>query len=135
MRALALLAFLLTACSSNTAAPDRAASAPPAEQKAAASTDQCLDNPELARSWGDCNVKSTVYGAEADLAKCRALAHHPKGEVNFQLKIKADGSVRSAKVLNGRHGKLTNCVAKVFKKLKFASPGKDVAVTVPFELE
>lgn len=132
---LAIAALALTACSSST--PQRAETARPEEKHAAAQTDKCLDNPELAKAWGDCNVKSTVFQASADLEKCRAKAKNVKGSVDFELRIRANGSVKHARVVNGRHGKLTNCVAKVFKKLQFAAPpqGKEATITVPFQLE
>jgi TonB family protein len=129
--------LLLVACSSSEPTPERAETAPPAEQQAAAKTDACLDNPDLARSWGECNVKQTVYLASDQLARCRSPKQHPKGTVNLELKVKADGHVRSARVVNGRHGKITACVARVMKSLRFAPPpkGKEATITVPYQLE
>ena len=128
---------LITACSSNQPAPERSESAPPEEKHAASQTDQCLDNPELSRSWGECNVKHTVYLASDQLEKCRKANPSAKGTVNFDLRIKADGKVKSAKPEGGKHGKHTACVAKVLRKLQFASPpkGKEATISVPYQLE
>lgn len=139
MRAILFLsALFLVACSSATPppTPERAADASAADQAAAAQTQQCLDNPELSKTWGDCNVKSTVYLASDELAKCRQASPAATGTVSFELRIKPDGSVRSAKALGGKHGKHTACVARVFRKLRFAAPpqGKEARITVPYQL-
>jgi hypothetical protein len=137
MRAFAVLLplFLLAACSSSPPAPEHADSANDSEQKAAARTDQCLDNPELAKSWGDCNVKNTVFSASAQLEKCRKAYPEAKGTVSFELHVLPDGHVKSAKALGGHHGKHTTCVSRVFRKLQFAPPAKDAVITVPYQLE
>ncbi|MGZ3658232.1 MAG: hypothetical protein ACXVB9_17980 [Bdellovibrionota bacterium] len=138
MRASLIFFFALTlsACSSSETTPERAAEAPDAgTKKAAAQTDQCLDNPDLSRAWGECNVKNTVFQASSQLEKCRAASPGAKGTVDFELHVKANGTVKSAKAKGGKHGKHTACVARVLKKLKFASPGKDATITVPYQLE
>lgn len=139
MRALLLVPFLIfAACSSSpSTTPERAESAAPEEKTAASQTDQCLDNPELAKSWGDCNVKSTVYLASGKLAKCRKASPDAKGTVSFEVRIRPDGTVKSAKALGGKHGKHTACVARVLRKLRFAAPpkGKEAVITVPYQLE
>jgi hypothetical protein len=129
MRALLFTSlFLFAACSSEPSTPERADKASPEEQKAAAHTDECLDNPELAKSWGDCNVKSILYQASSKLEKCGKGA----GTVNFELRVKADGTVKSAKAL-GQKGKHVSCLGHVLQGLKFARPGNDVKITVPLE--
>jgi hypothetical protein len=137
MRALILLSLLLAGCSSSAPAPtpERADGAPSEEKKAASSTDACLDNPELAKSWGECNVKNTVFGAGPELEKCRKASPKAKGAVSFELHIAPNGSVKRAKALGAHHGKHTSCVAKVLQKLQFAPPGKDATITVPYQLE
>ncbi len=131
------LPLLLFACAAPT--PERATEAPAEEKHSAADTDRCLDNPELARTWGDCNVKHTVYLEADTFAKCRKTAPTAKGTVNFQLRVKADGSVRSAKALGekGNKGKLVACLSRAMKKLQFAAPpkGKEPTITVPYLLE
>ena len=126
--------LLLAACSST---PERAEHSAPEEKKAASQTDQCLDNPDLARSWGDCNVKQTVFLASTDLAACRKASPAAKGTLNLELRIKGDGFVKSAKAVSGPKGKLSACVAKVMKKLRFAPPpnGKTAKINVPYQLE
>ena len=139
MRALSLLLPLLflAACSSSPATPDNAGPAASSDQQAADKTDQCLDNPELARAWGDCNVKNTVFQASGLLAKCRKANPNATGTVSFELRIQPDGKVKSAKALGGKHGKLTACVSRVFRKLQFAQPpqGAEATITVPYQLE
>jgi hypothetical protein len=133
--ALCLPVVLLAACSSST--PDHESSAPISEKEAAAQTDSCLDNPDLSRSWGDCNVKHTVYLESAALAKCRKNAPHAKGSVVFELRVKGDGHVKNAKVVSGGgNGKLVACLQNVMKQLQFASPpkGKEATITVPYQL-
>lgn len=124
----------LAACSSST--PDRATDAPKDQQEAAERTDHCLDNPELAKAWGDCNVKHTLFLESAALAKCRKSNLKAKGTVNFQLHIAKDGHVKSVKPLGGS-GKHTSCVTKVMRGLQFAAPpaGKEPVITIPYALE
>jgi hypothetical protein len=105
------------------------------EKRAAAQTNQCLDKPERAKRWGECNVKQTLFLASAELEKCRNGNLNAKGTVSFELRIAADGSVKRAKALGGRHGKHTSCVVKVFGTLHFAPPGKEATITVPYQLE
>jgi hypothetical protein len=139
MRSFAFLLpfFFLVACSSSTPTPERAANGTPQEKQAAARTDQCLDNPELAKSWGDCNVKNTVYMASSQLEKCRKNSPGAHATVNFELHILPDGKVKSANLLGAKHNKHTNCLARVFQKLQFAPPpnGYDATITVPYQLE
>ena len=133
MRALCLLAvFSLTACSSSEPKLDETSST---EKAASAQTDKCLDNPDLAKEWGECNVKNTVFQASAKLEKCRMASPGAKGAVDYEVKVAKDGKVRSVKPLGGKHGKHTICVSRVLRKLQFASPGKDVTITVPYQLE
>lgn len=137
MRHLLALSLLVSfaACSSS---PDTAPDAPTEEQQAAIDTDVCLDNPDLARQWGECNVKHTLFLAGGDLAKCRRLAPKAKsGALNFQVQVKRDGSVGFAKASpKSRFSKLEACISKVMKKLKFARPpaGTEPVITVPYQL-
>lgn len=134
MRHLFLLALLatLTACSSSPETVSEEASA----EERSAHTDECLDNPELAKTWGDCNVKKTLFLESDALAKCRKANPKAKGTVNFQLHVRKDGTVKSAKPVGGG-GKHTFCVVKVLKGLKFAPPpgGKEPVITIPYQLE
>lgn len=133
MRALFVLAvFALSACSSSEPKLDEGSST---EKQASAQTDKCLDNPLLAKEWGECNVKSTVFQASASLEKCRMANPGARGTVNYEVKILANGHVKSVKPLGGQHGKHTVCVSRVFRKLQFAAPGKDATITVPYQLE
>ncbi len=129
--------FALAACSSST--PERAENASDTEQVAAENTNNCLDNPELARTWGDCNVKHTLFDAAAPLAACRKLAPKAKaGNLNFELQVIKGGKVKYAKAKSkSNYPKLEACISKVLKGLKFAEPptGKEPVITVPYQLE
>lgn len=125
----------LSACSST---PERAEDAAPTEQQAADNTDKCLDNPELAKSWGDCNVKHVLFDEAGSLASCRKLAPKAKaGALNFELQVKKDGSVKYARAKpSSKYPKLEGCIVRVMKRLKFAAPpeGKEPVITVPYQL-
>jgi outer membrane biosynthesis protein TonB len=136
MRFFYLLPFLaLAACSS---APERATEAPQTEQQAADNTDKCLDNPELARTWGDCNVKHVLFDESGSLSSCRKLAPKAKsGALTFELQVKKDGSVKYARAKpSSKYPKLEGCIVRVMKRLKFAAPpeGKEPMITVPYQL-
>jgi hypothetical protein len=133
MRALCLLAVLaLTACSSSEPKLDEGSST---EKQAAVQTDKCLDNPDLSKEWGECNVKNTVFLASAKLEKCRMDSPGARGTVDYEVKIMANGKVKSVKPMGGKHGKHTICVSRVLRKLQFAAPGKEATITVPYQLE
>ncbi len=132
---LVLPLVLLAACSGST--PERANDASSEEKAAASETDDCLDNPELARTWGDCNVKHTLYSESAAFAKCRRIAPAAKGTVTFELRVKGDGRVRGAKALGGNKSpKLVACLTNVMKQLQFAPTpkGNDSTIQVPYQL-
>ncbi len=129
---LALLLGSLAACSSSERSPDE----PMTAEEAAAHTDECLDHPELSKTWGDCNVKHTLFEKSAALSRCRKASPKAKGTVNFQLHVHSNGTVKSVKPLGGS-GKHTYCVVKVMKGLRFAPPpaGKEPVITIPYQLE
>ena len=126
-----VLAFLLVGCASTDS--DKSTSAPPQDESK--KTDQCLDNPNLAKEWGECNVKYTVFRASDALGKCRKASPAAKGTVSYEVKIKADGHVKSVKRVTGPNNKHTTCVWRVFRHLQFAAPGKEATITVPYQLE
>jgi len=133
MRALYLFAlFAFSACSSSEPKLEEASSP---EKQAASKTDKCLDNPELAKAWGECNVKNTVFEASEKLEKCRRANPGATGTVNYEVKILSGGKVKSVKPMGGQHGKHTVCVSRVFRQLQFAAPGKDATITIPYQLE
>lgn len=127
--------FLLASCSST---PQRAKGSPDEEKHAAKETDECLDNPELAKSWGDCNVKHTLYLAAGPFAECRERHPLARGTVSFELAVKGDGSVRNAKARDARQSpKLVRCLSGAMRKLRFAPPpgGREAKITVPYQLD
>lgn len=134
MRHLFAAALLVTfaACSSSSETVPEGAS----PEERSAHTDECLDNPELSKTWGDCNVKHTLFQKSAELAKCRKANPKARGTVDFQLQLRPDGSVKTVKPLGGA-GQHTYCVVRVMKKLKFAPPpsGKAPTITIPYQLE
>jgi hypothetical protein len=133
MRALCALAvFALAACSAHEPKLDEGSSS---ASQASAQTDKCLDNPDLSKEWGECNVKNTVFLASAKLEKCRMASPGAKGTVDYEVKIMANGMVKNVKPLGGKHGKHTICVSRVLRKMQFAPPGKEATITVPYQLE
>jgi hypothetical protein len=135
MRALPFLAFILLASCSSSEPKLNSDSSASGQSQASKLTDSCLDNPELAKAWGECNVKSTVFQASEKLEKCRLANLDASTTVNYEIKILGNGKVKSVKPLGGRHGKHTNCVSRVFRKLQFAAPGKESIITVPYQIE
>jgi hypothetical protein len=131
---LPLLALL--SCSSS---PERVADSPAPEKMAAISTDKCLDNPELSRTWNDCNVKHILFSEAASLAACRKLAPRAKaGALNFELQVKKDGHVKYARANpRSKYPKLEGCIVRILKRLQFATPplGKEPVIMVPYQLE
>lgn len=126
-----VLLAALAACSGSTPSGENAT----AEEQNAADTDRCLDNPELARTWGDCNVKHTLYLRSEELAKCRKLAPGQKGVAHLILEVRANGSVKSAKASGDGNAKLRGCLSRVMRKLRFAPPPNGKAsIDIPYQL-
>jgi len=128
--------LILSSCSSSS---DVESDASATEEQAANSTDKCLDNPELSRAWGDCNVKRTLFGEANALAACRKLAPKAKkGSLNFEVQVQKDGKVKNAVARpKSQYPKLEGCIVRVLKRLQFAAPpsGKEPVITVPYQLE
>lgn len=130
-----LLPMLLFACSSSN--PERAAHGTAEEVRNAKNTDTCLDHPEMAAKWGECNVKSTLFNSSDAFAKCRKAGGKATGSVNFELSVRGDGTVKSAHAqANDQNPRLISCVRRAMKRLKFAPTpeGKDAKITVPYQL-
>ncbi|HEY8278977.1 MAG TPA: hypothetical protein VIH99_05100 [Bdellovibrionota bacterium] len=131
---LTLTFSLLVACSST---PERASDAPAEEKHSASETDRCLDNPELAKGFGECNIKYTVFSSKDVLGSCHKLKGKGNGPYLVLLKLRKDGSVKSTRAGNAAaKSKLGACLQKEMKKLKFAAHplGQEVDISIPYEL-
>ncbi len=134
MRSLLLCFLLLVSCSSSEPSPE-------AEEAASIeNTDNCLANSELARQWGECNVKHTIYGGRSGIGNChRKFGRDPKSADTTILKIRLlpTGKVRDVKAEEAgpRNKSLENCLSQVIAKLQFAAPPKGVkpVIYVPFQ--
>lgn len=131
MRKLFFLAlFALTACSTTPSEPS--------EAELAEATDECLSNPKLARAWGECNVKSTIYQGSDGIARCQK-AHAKANSETLMLKIrlKQDGKVNKVWAEEGtaKNKPLEGCLRKEISKLQFAAPpkGVDPVIYFPFQ--
>ena len=120
--------FLAMACSST-----------PTEQKteeqAAEATDRCLANPELAKEWGECNVKTSLFAQKEGIGKCQSqFSKNPSQTMMLKIRLKPDGSVRRVKAEEGgpKNRNLERCLSKVVEKIRFASPPKGVKPVIYF---
>ena len=117
------------------------ASSPSREQqdaKLAESTDQCLADPNLAKVWGECNVKSVIYQRSDGIAQCQSkFAQSQGGTLMLKIRLKPNGKVRRVWPENGtaRNKNLEKCLSTEIAKLQFAAPpkGVDPVIYFPFQ--
>jgi hypothetical protein len=123
-----LLPLFLIACSS-------APSESPEEETLAQATDECLANPKLAKSWGECNVKSTIYDRMDVIMGCQTKHGIGKREsIQFLIEVKPNGGVKkvSANKNENKNQLLEDCLKVEIGKMKFASPPKGVKPVINF---
>lgn len=131
-RTLSLIALLsLAACSSTPSAEDQA-------EKAAEATDECLANPEMAKSWGECNVKTTIFQRAGGIGQCQAKHGKAKGEtLMLKISLKKSGKVSKVWAEDGtaRNKPLESCLSKEISSLQFATPPKGVKPVIYFPFQ
>jgi TonB family protein len=134
MHALILFSlFLLTACSGTKAEIDQEEA-----REAAAATDQCLTNPALARDWGECNVKATIYDRIEALDACdRQHGRKAKGAMILKIRVTPQGRVKDVKADDSgvKNPPLEKCLGRVIAKMKFAPPPRGVQPLIYFPFQ
>jgi hypothetical protein len=132
IRTLSFLALLsLAACSTTPSAEEQA-------EQAAQATDECLANPGLAKGWGECNVKSTIFQRAEGIGQCQAKHSKAKGEtVMLKIRLKPNGKVRKVWADEGtaRNKPLEACLAKEISGLQFSAPPKGVNPVIYFPFQ
>lgn len=120
------------------AALSSCAGSSPEQQEAermAQATDECLANPELAKTWGDCNVKTTIYDRMDRIMRCQTEhGSKTRDSIEFELELNAKGLPRRVNALSNanKNVALENCLKKEMMKMKFATPPKGVKPVIQF---
>jgi hypothetical protein len=133
-RPVSLLALLLlVSCSSTPTIEEQ-------EEKAAKSTDQCLANPQLAKTWGECNVKTTIFRRADAIGQCQAKhgKSNPQTEtLMLKIRLRPNGKVRNVWAEDGsaKNKPLERCLSQEISRLRFAAPpkGVDPVIYFPFQ--
>jgi hypothetical protein len=132
IRILGLLALLsLAACSSTPTIEEQ-------EEKAAAATDECLANPAMAKTWGECNVKATIFQRAQGIGQCQTKHAKAKGEtLMLKIRLRQNGKVRNVWAEEGsaRNRPLEKCLSKEISRLQFATPPKGVNPVIYFPFQ
>lgn len=139
MRLWPLLLLILAACSGTQ---DEILTDSEAEAEARA-TQECLENPELSREWGECNVKKTIYNRMPRIRNCyqkQASAKYDfRGDLILKIRVFPSGKVREVKVEEGslKNKMLSSCLVREISRLRFAKPPKGInpVIYFPFTLE
>lgn len=124
----ALCLFLLAACASQPSTEELA-------EEAAEATDACLANPKLASSWGECNVKKTIFDNSRAIGQCQQKHAKPsKDPLMLKIRLKASGAVHNVQAEDGspRNKALEGCLSREIAKLKFAAPPKGANPVIYF---
>lgn len=133
IRPLSLIALLsLAACSTAPSTEDRA------EEAAAEATDECLANPAMAKSWGECNVKTTIFQRAEGIGQCQAKHGKAKGEtLMLKIRLKQNGKVRNVWAEDGsaKNKPLEKCLSQEISRLQFAAPPKGVNPVIYFPFQ
>lgn len=123
------LVFALLSCSSQKEISE--------EEKLAMATDACLEDIEASATWGECNVKRTIYDRAEELQQCEDLAGKLKKQdrpMVLQIHVRPNGKVKQVKAdPNGfQNPPLEACLAKEISKLRFAAPPKGAKPVINF---
>jgi hypothetical protein len=131
-RTLSLLALLsLAACSTTTSTQERA-------EEAAEATDECLANPAMAKTWGECNVKTTIFQRAEEIGQCQAKHGKAKeGTLMLKIRLKPNGKVRNVLAEDGsaKNKPLEKCLTQEISRLQFAAPPKGVNPVIYFPFQ
>lgn len=129
---LSLLSLLfLAACASQPSVQEQ-------EEAAAKATDECLADSALAKEWGECNVKRTIYDRMEAIGACQRKFQKgsAKGDtLMLKIRVRPNGSVRDVRAdenVRPVNKPLEACLAKEIGKLKFAAPPKGVKPIIYF---
>jgi hypothetical protein len=122
------LSFLLISC---------AASNPESEdsERRAEATDSCLADPEQAKSWGDCNVKTTIYDRMDVIMACQTKhGSSVRDSIQFEIEVNAKGGVKKVGAVSNQNKNLAleSCLKKEIAKMKFAAPPKGAKPVIQF---
>ncbi len=126
--ALLFLSFLLISCASSSPEVEDS-------ERLAEATDSCLADPQLAKAWGDCNVKTTIYDRMDVIMACQT--QHGSGKrdsIQFEIEVNAKGGVKKVGATNNlnKNLPLESCLKKEIEKMKFAAPPKGVKPVIQF---
>jgi hypothetical protein len=136
MRILSLsLLLLLSACTTTPSGTEEEVDA----QIAAEATDHCLANPELAKAWGECNVKKTIFSRMDAIGQCQ-MKHSKadsKDAMMLKIRLRPNGRVKDVRAEEGKakNRGLEKCLSSVISKLKFAAPPKGVSPVIYFPFQ
>lgn len=132
IRTFSLIALLsLAACSTTPSTEEQA-------EKAAEATDACLANPAMAKVWGECNVKTTIFQRAEGIGRCQAQHGKAKGEtLMLKINLKKNGKVNKVWAEDGtaRNKPLESCLSKEISSLQFAAPPKGVKPVIYFPFQ
>jgi hypothetical protein len=133
--------FLLTLSSCAWLQPKAAEQQKQAEA-AVAATDECLEHPELAKKWGECNVKSTIFSRKDGIEACRKKflkQPMPGSALVMRIRVQRSGQVRDVTADTSampQNIALERCLSKEISLLRFAPPPKGVKPVIffPYQL-
>ena len=129
---LSLISVLfLAACASQPSVEEQ-------EAAAAKATDECLADSALAREWGECNVKRTIYARMAAIGECQRKFHkgsRPGDTLMLKIRVRPNGRVKDVRAdenVRPVNKPLESCLSKEIGKLQFAAPPQGVKPIIYF---
>jgi len=124
------LLLLLSACSSAPEVTEEENAA----KAAAEATEQCFANPELAKAWGECNVKKTIYGRMEGIGACQMKHGQNNAAMMLKISVRPNGRVKEVRAEDGaaKNRPLEKCLAAEISRLHFAAPPEGVKPVIYF---
>lgn len=96
----------------------------------------CLENPEMAKEWGECNVKKTIYDAKDKISSCTKTSKLNR-ETVLKIKLHNNGRVKELLLEDSveKNKKVAQCLHKEISKLRFAPAPQGVKPIIMYPIE
>lgn len=96
----------------------------------------CLENPEMAKDWGECNVKKTIYDAKEKITSCTKSSKLNR-ETVLKIKLHNNGRVKEVLLEDAleKNKKISQCLHREISKLKFAPAPQGVKPIIMYPIE
>lgn len=103
-----------------------------------AKTKNCLEHPELAAAWGECNVRKVIYEKVPKIRACyekeKDKNYDKSGDLLLKIHVRSNGRVRDVQIAEGslKNKMIAGCLLKELQKARFARPPVNLQPVIYF---